>query len=96
MRVHVCVCLCVRVRVCVHTCVCFYKFIGPWFEPRSYIKEEVKAGFRASTDGENYVGWTDEYFSGLDMRLGLDLDFGILGEVSVFESDIFNVVDVRL
>ncbi len=74
----------------------FYKFIGPWFEPRSYIKEEVKAGFRASTDGENYVGWTDEYFSGLDMRLGLDLDFGVLGEISVFESDVFNVVDDTL
>ncbi|MBO7312015.1 MAG: hypothetical protein J6U82_04315 [Alistipes sp.] len=74
----------------------FYTFIGPWLEPRSYIKEEVKAGFRASTDGENYVGWTDEYFSGLDMRLGLDLDFGRLGEVSVFESDIFNVVDDTL
>lgn len=74
----------------------FYKFIGPWFEPRSYIKEEVKAGFRTSTDGDNYVGWTDEFFSGLDMRLGLDLDFGILGEVSVFESDIFNVVDDTL
>lgn len=74
----------------------FYKFIGPWLEPRSYVKEVVEAGFRASTDGENYVGWTDEYFSGLDMRLGLDLDFGILGEVSVFESDIFNVVDDTL
>lgn len=74
----------------------FYKFIGPWLEPRSYIKEVVEAGFRASTDGENYVGWTDEYFSGLDMRLGLDLDFGILGEVSVFESDVFNVVDDTL
>ena len=74
----------------------FYKFIGPWFEPRSYIKEEVKAGFRASTDGENYVGWTDEFFSGLDMRLGLDLDFGVLGEISVFESDVFNVVDDTL
>lgn len=74
----------------------FYKFIGPWLEPRSYIKEVVEAGFRASTDGENYVGWTDDYFSGLDMRLGLDLDFGILGEVSVFESDIFNVVDDTL
>lgn len=70
----------------------FYKFIGPWLEPRSYIKEVVEAGFRASTDGENYVGWTDEYFSGLDMRLGLDLDFGVLGEISVFKSDIFNVV----
>ena len=70
----------------------FYKFIGPWLEPRSYIKEVVEAGFRASTDGESYVGWTDEYFSGLDMRLGLDLDFGVLGEISVFESDVFNVV----
>ena len=74
----------------------FYKFIGPWLEPRSYIKEVVEAGFRASTDGENYVGWTDEYFSGLDMRFGLDLDFGRLGEVSVFESDIINVVDDTL
>lgn len=74
----------------------FYKFIGPWLEPRSYIKEVVEAGFRASTDGENYVGWTDEYFSGLDMRLGLDLDFGVLGEISVFESDVFNVVDDTL
>ena len=74
----------------------FYKFIGPWLEPRSYVKEVVEAGFRASTDGENYVGWTDEFFSGLDMRLGLDLDFGRLGEVSVFESDIINVVDDTL
>ena len=74
----------------------FYKFIGPWLEPRSYVKEVVEAGFRASTDGENYVGWTDEYFSGLDMRLGLDLDFGVLGEISVFESDVFNVVDDTL
>ena len=69
-----------------------YKFIGPWFEPRSYIKEVVSAGFRASTDGENYVAFKDEYFSGLDMRMGLKLDFGMFDK-EVAKTDVFNVVD---
>ncbi len=73
----------------------FYKFIGPWFEPRSYIKEVVSAGFRASTDGENYVAFKDEYFSGLDMRMGLKLDFGFFDK-EVAKTDVFNVVDDTL
>lgn len=72
-----------------------YKFIGPWFEPRSYIKEVVSAGFRASTDGENYVAFKDEYFSGLDMRMGLKLDFGMFDK-EVAKTDVFNVVDDTL
>lgn len=72
-----------------------YKFIGPWFEPRSYIKEVVSAGFRASTDGENYVAFKDEYFSGLDMRMGLKLDFGFFDK-EVAKTDVFNVVDDTL
>lgn len=72
-----------------------YNFIGPWFEPRSYIKEVVSAGFRASTDGENYVAFKDEYFSGLDMRMGLKLDFGMFDK-EVAKTDVFNVVDDTL
>lgn len=72
-----------------------YDFIGPWFEPRPYIKEVVSAGFRASTDGENYVAFKDEYFSGLDMRIGLKLDFGMFDK-EVAKTDVFNVVDDTL
>lgn len=69
-----------------------YKFVGPWLEPRPYVKEVVQAGFRVSTDGENYVGWTDKYFSGMDMRMGLKFDFGFWDK-EVWRSDVFNVVD---
>ncbi|MBQ5738720.1 MAG: hypothetical protein IIV55_06725 [Alistipes sp.] len=69
-----------------------YKFAGPWLEPRPYVKEVVQAGFRVSTDGENYVGWTDKYFSGMDMRMGLKFDFGFWDK-EVWKSDVFNVVD---
>lgn len=69
-----------------------YKFAGPWLEPRPYVKEVVQAGFRVSTDGENYVGWTDKYFSGMDMRMGLKFDFGFWDK-EVWRSDVFNVVD---
>lgn len=78
-----------------HIEIGLYDFIGPWFEPRPYIKEVVSAGFRASTDGENYVAFKDEYFSGLDMRLGLKLDF-VIFEKEVAKTDVFNVVDDTL
>ena len=69
-----------------------YKFVGPWLEPRPYVREVVKAGFRVSTDGEYYVGWTDKYFSGMDMRMGLKFDFGFWDK-EVWEPNVFNVVD---
>lgn len=68
-----------------------YKFLGPWFEPRPYIKESVGAGFRASTDDNNYVGWISTLYGGLDMRMGLKLDFGFWDK-DVWKSNIFNVV----
>ena len=71
-----------------------YGFIGPFVEPRPYVKENVSAGFRASTDGENYVAFKDEYFSGLDMSMGLKLDFGLLDWE--WKSNVFNVVDDTL
>ena len=72
-----------------------YKFIGPWFEPRPYLKENVEAGFRASTDGENYVGWKAESYNGMDIRMGLKLDFGMFDK-EVWTSDVENVIEDRL
>lgn len=72
-----------------------YKFIGPWFEPRPYLKENVEAGFRASTDGENYVGWKAESYNGMDLRMGLKLDFGMFDK-EVWKSDVENVIEDRL
>ena len=72
-----------------------YKFLGPWVEPRSYLKEKVEAGFRASTDGENHVGWKAESYNGMDIRMGLKLDFGMFDK-EVWTSDIHNVIEDRL
>lgn len=68
-----------------------YKFFGPWFEPRPYIKESVGAGYRASADDNNLVGWTSNLYGGLDMRMGLKLDFGFWDK-EVWKSNVFNVV----
>lgn len=72
-----------------------YKFIGPWVEPRPYLKENVEAGFRASTDGENYVGWKAESYNGMDIRMGLKLDFGMFDK-EVWKSDVHNIIEDRL
>ena len=74
-----------------HIDIRLYKFLGPWVEPRPYLKETVEAGLRASTDGENYIGWQAGTYAGLDLKLGLDLDFGIW-EFTAWESEIFNPV----
>lgn len=72
-----------------------YKFLGPWVEPRPYLKENVEAGFRASTDGENYVGWKAESYNGMDIRMGLKLDFGMFDK-EVWTSDVHNIIEDRL
>ena len=54
-----------------------YKFVGPWLEPRSYLKAAAKAGLGASTDGESYIGWTSGIYNGMDLHMGLGLNFGI-------------------
>lgn len=72
-----------------------YKFIGPWFEPRPYLKETVDAGFRASTDGDNYVGWKAETYNGMDLRMGLKMDFGFWDK-EVWTSDLYNWIGDRL
>lgn len=72
-----------------------YKCLGPWFEPRPYLKEHVEAGMRASTDGNNFVGWKAESYSGMDLRMGLKTDFGMFDK-EVWKSDVFNVIKDNL
>lgn len=78
-----------------HIDIHLYKFLGPWIEPRPYIKETVEAGFRVSTDGENHIGWNAETYAGMDLKMGLDLDFGIL-EFKAWESEVYNPVEEQL
>ena len=72
-----------------------YGFKAIWLEPRPYLKEKVEAGFRASTDGENYIGWKAETYNGMDLRMGLETDFGFWRK-DVWTSPIYNVVKDRL
>lgn len=72
-----------------------YTFKGIWMEPRPYLKEKVEAGFRASTDGENHIGWKAETYNGMDIRMGLNMDFGFWDK-EVWTSDIYNCVKDRL
>ena len=78
-----------------HIDIHLYKFLGPWVEPRPYLKETVEAGLRASTDGENHIGWQAGTYAGLDLKLGLDLDFGIW-DFTAWESEMFNPVKDQL
>lgn len=72
-----------------------YNFLGPWVESRPYLKETVEAGFRASTDENNYIGWNAGTYAGLDLKMGLDLDFGIW-EFNAWESRMYNPVEDQL
>lgn len=78
-----------------HIDIRLYKFLGPWVEPRPYLKETVEAGFRASTDGGSYIGWNAWTYAGLDLKMGLDLDFGIW-EFNAWESEMYNPVEDQL
>ena len=78
-----------------HIDIRLYNFLGPWVEPRPYLKENVEAGFRASTDGDSHIGWNAGMYAGLDLKMGLDLDFGVL-EFNAWESEIYNSVKDQL
>ena len=78
-----------------HIDIKFYKFIGPWVEPRPYLKEDIKAGLRASTDGENYIGWKSETYAGQDLQLGLDITFG-KWDFTPWKSNMLNPVEDQL
>lgn len=75
-----------------HIEVKLYKFFGPWVEPRPYLSDGIVAGARVSSDGENYVAWNAALNGGIDVRYGLNLDFGIWDK-DLWESDIHNLVE---
>lgn len=78
-----------------HIDIKLYKFIGPWVEPRPYLKEKIEAGLRASTDGENYVGWSGKTYAGTDLKLGLDITFAFW-DFTPWESEMLNPVEDNL
>ncbi len=73
--------------------VMFYDLVGPSIEPISYIELDLQAGFRASTDGDNYIGWQNKLYSGMKYRLGMSYDFwGLLKDskyTEVYEAESF-------
>ena len=80
-----------RINIEIYKCLC------PWIEPMPYLKEDFGAGFRTSTDGNNYLGWTSRNYAGLDLRMGIKTDFGMLIPFTdLWTSDIFNPFDVNL
>lgn len=75
-----------------HIEVKLYKFFGPWVEPRPYLSDELVAGARVSADGDNHVAWTAELNGGIDVRYGINLEFG-KWDKDMWESDIHNLVE---
>ncbi len=74
-----------------------YKCLCPWVEPMPYLKEDLGAGMRASTDGNNYLAWTSKTYAGFDCRMGTKMDFGMLIPfVDIWTSDIYNPIDYLL
>lgn len=69
-----------------------YGRFGPWFEPRPYIKQEVETGFTLSTGDDYYDSWKSTLYGGLDMRVGLKVDFGFYDK-DLWTSKVFSVVD---
>jgi len=72
-----------------------YSVLGPWVKPMPYLREDFEGGMRASTDGNNYLGWTSKSYAGLDCQMGLDLDFAIWHQ-NIWTSDIYNLKDALL
>ena len=78
-----------------HIDIMLYNFIGPWIETRPYLRQEVGAGLRASTDGENLAGWKSDTYSGMDFRLGLDLRFS-KWDFTAWKSELMNPFEEQL
>ena len=78
-----------------HIDIMLYNFIGPWIETRPYLRQEVGAGLRVSTDGENLAGWKSDTYSGMDFRLGLDLKFS-KWDFTAWKSELMNPFEEQL
>lgn len=74
-----------------HLDIKLYKFLGPWIEPRPYLSGEIGAGVHLSTEGSNVIGWKSETFTGMDLKMGLLLDFGVW-EKNLWTSDTYSPI----
>lgn len=72
-----------------------YNFKAIWVEPRPYLKEKLEAGLRTSTDDNNYIGWKSRAYCGMDVRMGLEAEFG-LWRKDIWKSDIYNILKDQL
>lgn len=78
-----------------HIDIKFYNLIGPWFETRPYLSEEISAGMTLSADGSRDLGWKSLTSAGLDLHMGLSAKFLSLSldypaePMNLFESIIF-------
>ncbi|MBQ2112042.1 MAG: hypothetical protein II194_02340, partial [Bacteroidales bacterium] len=78
-----------------HLDIKLYKFLGPWIEPRPYLSGEIGAGVHLSTEGSNVIGWKSETFTGMDLKMGLLLDFGVW-EKNLWTSDTYSPIKPKL
>ena len=78
-----------------HLDIKLYKFLGPWIEPRPYLSGEIGAGVHLSTEGSNVIGWKSETFTGMDLKMGLLLDFGVW-EKNLWTSDTYSPIKPTL
>ena len=58
-----------------HIDIKFYNLIGPWFEARPYLSEDISAGMTLSADGSRDLGWKSLTSAGLDLHMGLFVKF---------------------
>lgn len=70
--------------------ISMYKFLGPWIDIMPYLKDEFKVGMQLTGSGNNYLGWNRNISTGLEARMGLNLDFSLF-EVEALNTDIINV-----
>lgn len=78
-----------------HIDIKFYNLIGPWFEARPYLSEDISAGMTLSADGSRNLGWKSLTSAGLDLHMGLSAKFLSLSlnypaePMNLFEAIIF-------
>lgn len=70
--------------------IILYNFIGPRIEPMVYLKEELEVNANGTWNEVPYIAWKSKLSSGVDARLGLNIDFLFYDDYE-WESEIFNI-----
>lgn len=75
--------------------ISMYKFLGPWVDIMPYLKDVFEVGMQQTGSGNNYWGWNRSISTGLEARMGLNLDFSLF-EVEALNTDVINVAETDL